>query len=133
LSPVLLTQPWLRYEILATLGRLCDSNLKEHTLRCPYAAGDIRAHGQLILEELPPDLRDGIGAFLYDDFEVASLGFAVDTVREFFDGGHWFGSLLPRSEDPLWGRMVATCEAAKQAIIANGMPPFNEGLVYRNR
>ena len=127
----MLTQPWLRYELLATLGRLCDANLKEHTLRCPFAAGDIRAHGELILDELPEDLSRCIGTFLYDDFEVATLRFAVEAVHEFFDGGHWFNSLLPRTDDPAWSRLISTCEKAKQALIANGMPPYNEGLTYR--
>ncbi len=128
-----MTHPWLRYEILATLGRLCDTNLKDHTLRCAFAAGDIRAHGELLLEELPEDLTEGIGTFLYNEFEAASLRFAIEAVREFFEGGHWFGSLIPRADDPIWVKMGATCESAKQALVANGMPPYNEGLTYRNR
>gem|GEM_PF-1886584 len=129
----LLTQPWLRYEILATLGRLCDPNLKDHTLRCAFAAGDIRAHGELFLDELPEDLKSAVGKFLYDEFEVASLGFAIEAIREFFEGGQWYGSVLPRGDDPVWAKMMATCETAKQALISNGMPPFNEDLSYRKR
>ncbi|MDR3690116.1 MAG: hypothetical protein P4L46_12100 [Fimbriimonas sp.] len=123
----------MRYEVLATLGRLCDANLKDHTLRCAFAAGDIRAHGEFMLEELPPDLHQGLGVFLYDDFEVASLRFAVDAINTFFDGGHWFGSLIPRGDDPIWERLIATCETAKQALISNGMPAYNEDLSYRHR
>ena len=102
-------------------------------MRCAFAAGDIRAHGELFLEELPEELNSAIGKFLYDEFEVASLGFAVDAVREFFEGGHWFESLIPRADDPVWEKLMATCESSKQALIANGMPPFNENLTYRKR
>lgn len=129
----MLTHPWLRYELLTTLGRLCDPNLKDHTLRCAFAAGDIRAHGELLLDELPEDLNSAIGKFLYDSFEVASLGFAVVAIKDFFEGGQWYGTMLPRADDPIWARLIATCESAKQALIANGMPPFNEDLSYRNR
>jgi hypothetical protein len=95
-------------------------------LRCTYAAGDLRAHGQLILEELPPNPADAVGAFLYDDIEADAVGEVRNVVAEFFEGSHWASSLLPSRHDPRWGDLMKTAEAARVALIVNGLPAWNE-------
>jgi hypothetical protein len=122
----------LRYELLATLSRLADWNLKDHSLRCSYAAGDLRAHGQLILEELPVDPKAAIGVFLYDAGEAEAVGTVKSVVSEFFDGGHWASSLLPTRHDPRWDDLMRSAESARVAIIMNGLPAWNEASLRRN-
>jgi hypothetical protein len=108
------------------MGRLSDSNLVDHSLRCAFAAGDLRAHGALLLEELPADLTTAIGEFLFDATEVEALTRAVAAVSEFFEGRHWFESVLPRHDEHVWVHMMHTCEFAKQALMTNGMPPWSD-------
>ena len=105
----------------------------DHSLRCTYAAGDLRAHGQLILEELPEDIRTGVGVFLYDEQESAAVGAVRALAEEFFEGGHWASSLLPLRDDPLWGRMMIAAEDARRALILNGLPAWNEDSSRRAR
>ncbi len=129
-SEVLLTRPWLRYELLATLSRLADWNLKDHSLRCSYAAGDLRAHAQLVLEELPEDPAEAIGIFLYDGNEAAAVAKLRTDLADFFDGGHWASSLLPTRPDPRWEDLMNSAEAARVALIMNGLPAWNENASH---
>ena len=121
----------MRYELLATLSRLSDWNLKDHSLRCSYAAGDLRAHGQLILEELPINTSEAIGVYLYDEEEARAVGNVRSVVTEFFDGGHWASSLLPTRNDLRWGDLMTASENARAALILNGLPAWNEATTRR--
>jgi hypothetical protein len=112
--------------LLATLSRLSDWNLKDHSLRCTYAAGDLRAHGQLILEELPDDPHEAVGVFLYDNAEPEAIAEVKAIVSEFFDGSHWASSLLPTRPDPRWGDLMKASENARVALIMNGLPAWKE-------
>ena len=116
---------------MATLSRLSDWNLKDHSLRCTYAAGDLRAHGQLILEELPLDATEVVGVYLYDESEARAVGEVRDVVSEFFDGGHWASSLLPTRHDPRWDDLMRAAENARVALIMNGLPAWNEASKRR--
>jgi len=126
----LLTKPWLRYEVLAVLSRLSDPNLRDHALRCAHASGDLRAHGQFLLEVLPSDLSEWLGSFLYDQSEVDALEKLLITTNEFFDDGRWAGCLIPRLEEPIWTQLLHDSEAARTTVIAHGMPAWADAHNY---
>jgi hypothetical protein len=98
----------------------------DHSVRCSYAAGDLRAHAQLILEELPENPRHAIGIYLYDNWEADSISAVRSVLREFFEGGHWASSLLPPKNDPQWEKLMWSAEEARRALIMNGLPAWKE-------
>ena len=112
--------------MLATLGRLSDWNLMDHSVRCSYAAGDLRAQAQLILEELPENTRSAIGTYLSDEWEADTIAVVRSILISFFDGGHWSYSLLPPKDDPLWTKLMIAAEEARRAVIMNGLPAWKE-------
>ena len=102
----------------------------DHSLRCSYAAGDLRAHAQLLIEELPVDLLEAIGMYLYDSTESAAVDRVRDVLGEFFDGGHWASSLLPTRNDYHWAELMNASEDARRALILNGLPSWKEDSTH---
>jgi hypothetical protein len=108
------------------MARLADWNLMDHSVRCTFAAGDLRAHAQLILEELPEQLKDIIGLYIYDSTEAAAVDKVRRVLSEFFEGGHWESSLLPARNDFHWAELMNAAEEARRALILNGLPAWRE-------
>lgn len=102
----------------------------DHSLRCSYAAGDLRAHAQLIIEELPEDLAEAVGMYLYDPTESAAICRVRRVLGEFFDGGHWASSLLPTRNDYHWAELMNAAEDARRALILNGLPAWKEDSAH---
>ena len=103
----------------------------DHSVRCSYAAGDLRAHAQLILEELPDNARDAIGIYLYDHWEADSIASVRSVLGDFFEGGHWASGLLPPKNDSHWSKLMNTAEEARRALIMNGLPAWKEDQTRR--
>jgi len=98
----------------------------DHSLRCTYAAGDLRAHAQLVIEEQPDSVQDAVGTYLYDHKEAAAVARVRIVLSEFFDGGHWASSLLPTRNDYHWAELMNAAEDARRALILNGLPAWKE-------
>ena len=98
----------------------------DHSLRCSYAAGDLRAHAQLIIEELMDDLDKAVGVYLYDQAEADAVSQVRTVLTQFFDGGHWASSFLPNRNDYHWADLLNAAEIARRAVILNGLPAWKE-------
>ncbi len=98
----------------------------DHSLRCSFAAGDLRAHAQLIIEELPEDLSEAVDVYLYDEVEAKAISRIRVVLGDFFDGGHWSSSFIPVRNDYRWADLVNAAEDARRAIILNGLPAWKE-------
>ena len=98
----------------------------DHSVRCSYAAGDLRAHAQFFIEELPDDLMETLGMYLYDEAEVEAVTMVRTVLIDFFEGGHWSSSLIPARNDYHWAELMNAAEDGRRALILNGLPAWKE-------